>query len=36
MLQKAGRTAEAKAAYTRYLAMAPSAPDAPFIRQLLQ
>ncbi len=36
MLQKAGRIAEAKAAYTRYLAMAPNAPDAPFIRQLLQ
>ena len=36
MLQKAGRGAEAKAAYTRYLAMAPNAPDAPFIRQLLQ
>jgi predicted Zn-dependent protease len=36
MLQKAGRTGEAKAAYARYLAMAPNAPDAPFIRQLLQ
>ena len=36
MLQKAGRAAEAKAAYARYLAMAPNAPDAPFIRQLLQ
>ena len=36
MLQKAGRGAEAKAAYARYLAMAPDAPDAPFIRQLLQ
>ena len=36
MLQKAGRTAEAKAAYARYLAMAPNAPDAPFIRQLLR
>ncbi|MEO7409762.1 MAG: M48 family metalloprotease [Sphingomicrobium sp.] len=36
MLQKAGRGAEAKAAYARYLAMAPNAPDAPFIRQLLQ
>jgi predicted Zn-dependent protease len=36
MLQKAGRTAEAKAAYTRYLALAPNAPDAPFIRHLLQ
>lgn len=36
MLQKAGRVAEAKAAYARYLAMAPEAPDAPFIRQLLK
>ena len=36
MLQKAGRRVEAKAAYARYLAMAPNAPDAPFIRQLLQ
>ncbi|HEV2044463.1 MAG TPA: tetratricopeptide repeat protein, partial [Sphingomicrobium sp.] len=36
MLQKAGRGAEAKAAYARYLVMAPNAPDAPFIRQLLQ
>ncbi len=36
MLQKAGRTAEARTAYARYLAMAPNAPDAPFIRQLLR
>ncbi|MEO5577667.1 MAG: M48 family metalloprotease [Sphingomicrobium sp.] len=36
MLQKAGRVGEAKAAYARYLMMAPDAPDAPFIRQLLQ
>ena len=36
MLQKAGRAAEAKAAYARYLALAPNAPDAPFIRQLLR
>jgi hypothetical protein len=36
MLQKAGRIAEARSAYTRYLAMAPDAPDAPFIRQQLQ
>ena len=35
MLQKGGRLAEAKAAYGRYLAMAPNAPDAPFIRQQL-
>ncbi len=33
MLQKAGRTAEARAAYARYLALAPNAPDAPFVRQ---
>jgi len=36
MLQKTGRSAEARSAYTRYLAMAPNAPDAPFIRQQLQ
>jgi beta-barrel assembly-enhancing protease len=36
MLSKTGRTAEAKAAFSRYLAMAPNAPDAPFIRQMLQ
>ncbi len=35
MLQKAGRTAEARAAYSRYLVMAPAAPDAPFVRQIL-
>jgi predicted Zn-dependent protease len=36
MLQKAGHLPEARAAYTRYLAMAPNAPDAPFIRQQIQ
>ena len=36
MLQKTGRIPEAKGAYQRYLAMAPNAPDAPFIRQQLQ
>ena len=36
MLQKAGRLPEARIAYSRYLAMAPNAPDAPFIRQQLQ
>ena len=36
MLQKAGRRAEARAAYQRYLTIAPNAPDAPFIRQQLQ
>jgi predicted Zn-dependent protease len=36
MLQKAGRMPEARAAYSRYLLMAPNAPDAPFIRQLLR
>jgi hypothetical protein len=35
MLQKAGHVADARAAYTRYLAMAPKAPDAPFVRQQL-
>lgn len=36
MLQKAGRKAEARAAFSRYLTIAPNAPDAPFIRQQLQ
>jgi beta-barrel assembly-enhancing protease len=36
MLQKAGRIPEARTAYSRYLAMAPNAPDAPFIRQQIQ
>jgi len=36
MLQKSGRIPEAKGAYQHYLAMAPNAPDAPFIRQQLQ
>jgi Zn-dependent protease with chaperone function len=36
MLQKAGNRADAKAAYQRYLTIAPNAPDAPFIRQQLQ
>ena len=36
MLQKSGNRAEAKAAYQRYLTIAPNAPDAPFIRQQLQ
>ena len=36
MLQKAGRVPEARNAYGHYLAMAPNAPDAPFIRQQLQ
>ncbi|MEP7316748.1 MAG: M48 family metalloprotease [Sphingomicrobium sp.] len=35
MLQKAGRRAEAKSAYARYLSIAPNAPDASFIRQQL-
>ena len=35
MLQKAGRAAEARVAYARYLALAPAAPDAPFVRQQL-
>ena len=33
-LMKAGRTAEAKAAFTRYLAMKPDAPDAAWVRQM--
>ena len=36
MLQKAGDRAQAKAAFQRYLNIAPNAPDAPFIRQQLQ
>lgn len=36
MLQKAGRIPESRQAFSRYLAMAPNAPDAPFIRQQLQ
>ena len=35
MLAKAGRRAESRAALTRYLSMAPNAPDAPFVRQML-
>ena len=35
MLQKAGRVGEARSAFTHYLAMAPNAPDAPFVRQQL-
>jgi Zn-dependent protease with chaperone function len=34
-LMKEGRTGEAKAALSRYLAMKPQAPDAPFIRQMI-
>jgi len=33
-LLKAGRTAEAKAAFARYLAMKPDAPDAAWVRQM--
>ena len=35
MLSKAGRKAEARAAFTRYLMIAPNAPDAAFVRQML-
>ncbi|MBA3666313.1 MAG: M48 family metalloprotease [Sphingomonas sp.] len=35
MLMKAGRQAEARVAFARYLAMAPSAPDAALIRQMM-
>jgi predicted Zn-dependent protease len=34
-LMKAGRTAEAKAAFARYLAMKPDAPDAAWVRQMM-
>ena len=35
MLSKAGRRTEARAALSRYLMMAPNAPDAAFVRQML-
>jgi predicted Zn-dependent protease len=35
MLMKQGRAAEARAAFTQYLRMAPNAPDAPFVRQMM-
>ena len=35
MLSKAGRRGEARAAFARYLVMAPNAPDAAFVRQML-
>ena len=34
-LMKAGRSAEAKTALSRYLTMQPNAADAPFIRQMI-
>jgi predicted Zn-dependent protease len=34
-LLKQGRTAEAKAAFARYLTMKPDAPDAPWVRQMM-
>jgi Flp pilus assembly protein TadD len=34
-LMKAGRSAEAKAAFTKYLAMKPDAPDAAWVRQMI-
>ncbi len=34
-LMKAGRPAEARAAFTRYLAMKPDASDAPWVRQMI-
>jgi predicted Zn-dependent protease len=34
-LMKAGRPAEAKAAFTKYLTMKPDAPDAPWVRQMM-
>jgi predicted Zn-dependent protease len=35
MLMKSGRQTEARAAFARYLLMAPSAPDAAFVRQMM-
>ena len=35
MLMKQGRRAEAQAAFARYLTMAPNAPDAAFVRQMM-
>ena len=35
MLMKQGRAAEARAALAHYLQMAPNAPDAPFVRQMM-
>ena len=35
MLMKQGRAAEARAAFAQYLRMAPNAPDAPFVRQMM-
>ena len=35
MLMKQGRRAEAHAAFAHYLKMAPNAPDAPFVRQMM-
>jgi len=35
MLLKQGRRAEAQAAFARYLQMAPNAPDAPLVRQMM-
>ena len=32
---KAGRTSEAKAAFAKYLAMKPNAPDAAWVRQMI-
>jgi len=34
-LMKAGRQAEGRSALQRYLSLAPDAPDAPFVRQML-
>jgi hypothetical protein len=34
-LLKNGRTAEAKAAFARYLVMKPDAPDAAWVRQMV-
>ncbi len=36
MLMKQGRTGEGRTALQRYLVLAPNAPDAPFVRQMIQ
>jgi predicted RNA polymerase sigma factor len=35
MLMKQGRSTEARAAFSHYLKMAPNAPDAAFVRQMM-
>jgi cytochrome c-type biogenesis protein CcmH/NrfG len=35
MLLKQGRASDARAAFGRYLQLAPNAPDAPLVRQMM-